>query len=59
VQISFSGIKTIDRRITLRTITPTRRAETRMTFSLCGITAFSVQGWNGSSCTWAASAATT
>jgi hypothetical protein len=52
VQISFSGIKTIDHVVvyTLQDnyanpVEPTGS----MTFSLYGITAFNVQGWNGSS----------
>jgi hypothetical protein len=52
VQINFSGIKTINR-VVVYTLqdnytNPIEPTDT-MTFSLYGITAFTVQGWNGSS----------
>jgi hypothetical protein len=52
VQINFSGIKTIDH-VVVYTLqdnytSPVEPTDT-MTFSLYGITAFTVQGWNGSS----------
>jgi hypothetical protein len=52
VQINFNGSKTIDR-VVVYTVqdnyaNPVEPTDT-MTFSLYGITAFTVQGWNGSS----------
>jgi hypothetical protein len=52
VQIQFSGSKTVDR-VVVYTVqdnygNPTEPTDTQ-TFSLYGVTAFEVQGWNGSS----------
>ncbi len=63
VQINFNGSKTIDH-VVVYTVqdnyaNPVEPTDT-MAFSLYGITAFTVQGWNGSAwVSWAASAATT